>query len=539
MGKSNAGVRNLNSFAELVSSRTEKVRRTQTLSKVNELGLGVIYNWEFQMTYSDNIYDTKLLPPSEMQNRKETDVIKGENTNRYKARFMYIGLAVQLPTLKRMQAHFEGKDDKGDPAKDVFHTVLREATRNEFDNGFYSSRRTLSNLYRAPQIINICSLFDLGNLETWYINTGAVAKPLTKLEDNKENFPAIMQKGSSMSPVAGLNSAGGGQGSPLKQPNLLDRGISEWVMAIYFALYEGNSDIISSRPSDFQASINEIKRSKNPLYVKMKDFLDLVNSRTEETLKPAAKTRNYFNNDLTLDILKRAVVVLGLERPDQQDIVGDMRTKDHVGNKTVAAFFEYLAYDTNDIIIRSDDKNKVLLARGSKGAFSTENRNKIAKTELDNPIKDGKSESAIKIILSRKMAEFDENLAVRLGNVLQNELKNYSGKIQKELLGIQKQKLNVQAYKLIQQSFIKGVRDKLSVFKSELKGTLDLQGIDISIVDSNKTKIDAARSEAERLVKAAIQRIEDLIIEAEEKSAEKSGLLKLAVAGKKPRKNTR
>jgi hypothetical protein len=535
VGKSNAGVQNLNSFAELVNSRTEKVRRTQTLSKVNELGLGVIYNWEFEMTYSDNIYDTKLLPPSEMSNRKESDIVKGKETSRYKSRFMYVGLSIQLPTLKRMQAHFEGKDDKGEPAKDVFHTVLREATRNEFDNGFYSSRRTLSNLYRAPQIIDIASHFDLGQLEEWYINDGATAAPLTTLQNNKENFPILMEKGSSMTPVAGLNSAGGGQGGPLKQPLMIQRGLSEWVMAAYFALYEGSKTVLDSRKDNFQSGIQKIKSSKQPLYIKLKDVFDL----SVKLKMPSSSVANYFNNDLNLDVLKKAVVVLGLERPDQQDIVGDMRTKDHVGNKDVATFFEYLAYDTNDIIIRSDDKSKVLLARGSKGAFSTENRNKIVGAELDTLIKNGNSQSSIQINLSKKMREFDENLSVRLGNVLQNELKNYSGRIQKELLEIQKQKLKVQGYELIQQSFIKGIREKLSILKSDLKGTLDLQGIDISIVDSNKTKIDAARSEAERLVNAAIERIENFIIEAEEKSAEKSGVLKLAVAGKKPRKNTR
>jgi hypothetical protein len=531
VGKSNAGVQSLNSFAELVNGRTEKVRRTQTLSKVNELGLGVIYNWEFEMTYSDNIYDTKLLPPSEMSNRKESDIVKGKETNRYKSRFMYVGLSIQLPTLKRMQAHFEGKDDKGEPAKDVFHTVLREATRNEFDNGFYSSRRTLSNLYRAPQIIDVASHFDLGRLEEWYINDGATAAPLTTLQNNKENFPILMEKGSSMTPVAGLNTAGGGQGGPLKQPLMIQRGLSEWVMAAYFALYEGSKTVLDSRNDNFQSGIQKIKSSKEPLYIKLKQVFDL----SVKLNMPSDSVANYFNKDLSLDVLKKAVIALGLERPDQQDIIGDMRTKDHVGNKDIARFFEYLAYDTNDIVIESDDKNKVLLARGSKGTFSTENRNKIAAAELDNPIKEGKSESAIKITLSRKMAEFDENLSVRLGSVLQNELKGYSSRIQKELLEIQKIKLEVQGFELVERSFIKGVRQRLSDLKSDLKGTMDLQGIDVSIVESNKEKIQQARATGERLVKAAIQRIEDLLNEAGEKAGDKAGVLKMAVAGSKPR----
>jgi hypothetical protein len=213
-----------------------------------------------------------------------------------------------------------------------------------------------------------------------------------------------------------------------------------------------------------------------------------------------------------------------------------MRTKDHVGNKDIARFFEYLAYDTNDIVIESDDKNKVLLARGSKGTFSTENRNKIAVEVLDNPIKEGKSESAIKIILSRKIAEFDENLSVRLGNVLQTELKGYSSRIQKELANIEKIKLEVQGYDVVEKAFIKGVRERLSNLKSDLKGTMDLQGIDVSIVESNKEKIQQARVTGEKLVKAAIQRIEDLLLEAEEKAADKAGVLKMAVAGSKPRK---
>lgn len=529
------GVKNLNSFAELVNSRTEKVRRTQTLSKVNELGLGVIYNWEFQMSFSDNIYDTKLLPPSEMQSRKETDTVNGKDTNRYKARFMYVGLSIQLPTLKRMQAHFEAKDENNKPLKDVFHTVLREATRNDFDNGFYSSRRTLSNLYRAPQIIDIASHFDLGELEEWYINEGAVAKPLTTLQDNKEDFPSLMKKGSEMTPVAGLNTAGGGQGGPLKQPIMTQRGVSEWTMAAYFALYEGSKTVLDSRKEAFAMGIKQIKNTKQPLYFKLKDVFDL----SIKLGMPSSSVANYFNNDLTVDVLKRAVVALGLERPNQEDIKGDMRTKDHVGNKDIARFFEYLAYDTNNIIITSDDKSKVLLARGSKGAFSTENRNKIVAAELDNLIKDGKSQSAIKISVSKKMQEFDENLSVRLGNVLQNELKGYSSKIQKELLNIQKIKLQIQGYELIEDNFIKGIRDRLGDFKSELKETMDLQGIDISIVESNKEKIQAARANGERLVKAAIERIEGYLSEAEQKAAKKSGVLNPALAGKTPKKKNR
>lgn len=535
MAKANAGVRNLNSFAELVNSRTEKARRFQTLSKVNELGLGVIYNWEFQMSYSDNIYDTKLLPPSEMQNNKEKDVVNGKDTNRYKARFMYVGLSIQLPTLKRMQAHFEGKDENGEPLKDVFHTILREASRNDFDNGFYSSRRTLSNVYRAPQIIDIASHFDLGQLEEWYINDGAKAAPLTRLQNNKEDFPTLMEKGSSMTPVAGVNTAGGGQGGPLKQPIMIQRGISEWVMAAYFALYEGSQTVLESRSSDFATGIQKIKRSDNPLYVKLKDVFDL----SVKLNMPSASVANYFNNELTLDILKRAVVVLGLERPDQQDISGDMRTKDHIGNKDIATFFEYLSYDTNDIIITSDDKNKLLLARGSKGAFSTENRNKIVQAELDNLIKEGKSVSTIKIGLSKKMQEFDENLSVRLGNVLQNELKGYSAKIQKELANIQSAKIQFQSFQLIQDAFIEGIRERLGSLKSELKGTMDLENIDVSIVNSNKDKIQAARANAEKIINASIERIENLLLEAEQKAAEKSGVLKVAVAGKTPRKKNR
>jgi hypothetical protein len=467
-----------------------------------------------------------------MSNRKESDIVKGKETNRYKSRFMYVGLSIQLPTLKRMQAHFEGKDDKGEPAKDVFHTVLREATRNEFDNGFYSSRRTLSNLYRAPQIIDVASHFDLGRLEEWYINDGAKAAPLTTLQDNKENFPILMEKGSSMTPVAGLNTAGGGQGGPLKQPLMIQRGLSEWVMAAYFALYEGSKTVLDSRKDNFQSGIQKIKSSKEPLYIKLKQVFDL----SVKLNMPSDSVANYFNKDLSLDVLKKAVIALGLERPDQQDIIGDMRTKDHVGNKDIARFFEYLAYDTNDIVIESDDKNKVLLARGSKGTFSTENRNKIAVEVLDNPIKEGKSESAIKIILSRKIAEFDENLSVRLGNVLQTELKGYSSRIQKELANIEKIKLEVQGYDVVEKAFIKGVRERLSNLKSDLKGTMDLQGIDVSIVESNKEKIQQARVTGEKLVKAAIQRIEDLLLEAEEKAADKAGVLKMAVAGSKPRK---
>jgi hypothetical protein len=302
-------------------------------------------------------------------------------------------------------------------------------------------------------------------------------------------------------------------------------------MAAYFALYEGSKTVLDSRKDNFQSGIQKIKSSKEPLYIKLKEIFDL----SVKLGMPSASVANYFNKDLNLDVLKKAVIALGLERPDQQDITGNMRTKDHVGNKDIARFFEYLAYDTNDIVIESKDKTKVLLARGDKGNFSTENRNKIAAAVLDNPIKDGKSESAIKIILSRKIAEFDENLSVRLGNVLQNELKGYSSKIQKELADIEKIKLEVQSYELMQQSLIKGIRERLGYLKSELKGTMDLQGIDVSIVDANKEKVQAARATGERLVKAAIQRIEDLLIEAEEKAADKAGVLKMAVAGSKPR----
>lgn len=231
-----------NSYAELVNKRAVPTQRFQTLTKLNPLGLGVLYNWNWQWSYSTNAYDTGLQRPSQANYGKGENAgkIKGEETTRYSGQFLYIGLSIQLPTMARIRDGHVKSINKEENRK--LYRALGTAVYNEFSG--FGENRNISNVLDIPQIFHICSLFDLSALEAYMIDKNKSYNGNTNYNSFKELVEENAKTASNG--VVGVNSDPGGGGGPLFNSN---RPIQEWVMAAYYYFKENNTDIKAARTS--------------------------------------------------------------------------------------------------------------------------------------------------------------------------------------------------------------------------------------------------------------------------------------------------
>jgi hypothetical protein len=223
---------NSNSYAEIVNKRSVKEKRTQSLTKFNPLGMGVLYNWDWAWSYSEYSSDDKLERPN-----KANYGPKGKK-GKYSGQFVYIGLSVQLPTLERIRGGHLKSINKEQDRK--FYRALGTALYNEKEG----ESRNISNPLEIPKIFHICSLFDLGALEEYMIKQYDTFKSRNTYSD----FGSLVQDlgGSANGNVIGVNTDKGGGGGPLYNTK---RTIQEWIMAGYYYINETDSDILAARSS--------------------------------------------------------------------------------------------------------------------------------------------------------------------------------------------------------------------------------------------------------------------------------------------------
>jgi hypothetical protein len=223
---------NSNSYAQIVNKRSVKEKRTQSLTKFNPLGMGVLYNWDWAWSYSEYSTDDELKKPNEANYGP-----KGKN-GRYSGQFVYIGLSVQLPTLERIRGGHLKSVNKEQDRK--FYRALGTALYNEKTG----DNRIISNPLEIPKIFHICSLFDLGALEEHMIKTYDTFKSRNTYND----FGSLVQDlgGGANGNVIGVNTDKGGGGGPLYNTK---RTIQEWIMAGYYYVNETDPDVLASRSS--------------------------------------------------------------------------------------------------------------------------------------------------------------------------------------------------------------------------------------------------------------------------------------------------
>jgi hypothetical protein len=243
-------------YAALVNEKSSLVKRTQSLSKISEPGLGVIYYWLWGWSYSQYKREDGEMSKAALGNggngfekapKKLTFDENGSGNEGLYGRFMYLGLTVQNPTMTRINAHLSDAARSGGQGSNSKANALYQAT--EGSATIYGNSGTIQGK-DVPTVMHLVSWFDLDNLESYYIKEYNLSNKSGKtfLEQIQESSKAKVP--GSDQPTIGVNAAGGGQGGTFKQDK--DRGIVEWVGAAYFFLKERDPDVIASRSADAQ-----------------------------------------------------------------------------------------------------------------------------------------------------------------------------------------------------------------------------------------------------------------------------------------------
>lgn len=251
----------LSTYASLVNSRSKMTKRTQSLTKISSLGLGVIYYWHWGWA---------SVPVEQAGRYKKSDLelaSKGRapagfktsgdvNEDSLYGRFMYLGLTVQNPTMVRMEAHLQDAVNSGGAGPNSKANALYQAiTQSETS---YGQEGIIQKPQEIPNVIHLVSWFDLDALESYYI-----VNKYQLTNSPAKTFSQQIQGGNFASGVGdqitrGVNTAGGGQGGTFKQTN--DRGPAEWISAAYYFLQEQDADVLSARSA---AGLSEIARKAN------------------------------------------------------------------------------------------------------------------------------------------------------------------------------------------------------------------------------------------------------------------------------------
>lgn len=506
------------------------------MSKINDFGVGVIYNWEYEMSFSTNLNDYGLLPPSQMSSSKKEKVnIQGQEAERYKARFMYVGLSVQLPTKARMEAHlklYKGRTPDGKERNhfmDVFHTTLRQATQNTFSqNQIFNSKRNLNNAMNAAQIINVCSFFDLGLLESYYIESGAKNAPLDSLAKSvpKGDFPKAMELASmSSKQVVGVNSASGDQGGPTRQADMANRGKIEWILAAYYAIYEGQQDVLNARTSHstaYAAMVQKIKSSKKAVDIKVFDFIQEVISIGKTMASDAILS---FLKSITFEDIQKVVKTFALGPVSKDGITGDMTATEYVKDRDILNFLEYFNLDVQQMQVLQFD---------AKSGISVQKRAEFFKKIFEDPLLNG-SQGIVSLKANIKKAVQQLDISPRFGGSVAVKINEAKKLIQEQLANIAKNQAEYQALNYTAEQFRKEGRKILANLKEQLKENFEITNLTLDVYEANKDKIAEFKAQRQRSIEKSLNEIQDILEDALTEAGVQSGQLSM-VAGKVPKK---
>jgi hypothetical protein len=499
-----------NTYAEVVKSRAFKAQRTQSLTKINDLGVGIIYNWDYIMSYSESLNDYGLKPPSQMNGGESssTESNKDGTLTRYKARFMYVGLSVQLPTSRRISKHLEDTVKE----KDVFHTSLRQALRGTYTNNKYDTFRNISSPgTRIPEIVNICSFFDLGGLESYYIEKGPNGKggALNQLKQYQNDFPKLMEAAAtSGKTISGVNTASGDQGGPLRQSIMQRRGVAEWVMAAYFALYENQDEVIASRKSGFDADIRKLRTNEMTLAEKVIGvFKAAINNGMV-----SSSNAEWFNR-IQLHQVQNTLELFGLsQKGPKQLISGEMKTSNEINSPEINRVLSYISYDARQFSVED-------VSSAKDGLIIAEKRYEIISKNIDTKLDTKKPNFlSIKADLTSASKDLQKTLKIKMGAALIDEVRKLKKPVSEALTKIQMSRVGVQAPELIEDLFEEQINDILSNIQKQFEKTMDVTSIDIDIVKDNRALIQEIKIKASKEMSKALDDIYSLLARAIAKS---------------------
>ena len=228
-----------------VDSR-KKAKRTFEMSSIVTPGSGTIYTWDWLWS-----------------NNQKGDVGSLDSNS---VHFRYVGLAAQLKTSKRISEHIqEAKKSSSADGDRTMYIALGEAIKKGyFKNKKAEISQTGANVVK---IIHNVSLFDLANLERYYIKQDA-----SKKATEANTFKSIIDN--RLGEKVLLNTSSGGEGDPTTGGT--STGEFEFIIAAYMYLRESDSDVMAARSENAQGNLaNEILRKSNNDYrVAVKMLID-------------------------------------------------------------------------------------------------------------------------------------------------------------------------------------------------------------------------------------------------------------------------
>lgn len=330
----------LTTYASKINTRASFTKRTQSLTKINNLGFGVIYYWHWGWSFSPyKVYET-----SEKKKLKDAasdgSIPYNKNPDQQKSgRFMYLGLAVQLPTMVRIRAHLE-QANQSNP-NNTKALALAQGIKQELTTA--GPEGIIADPEGIPHIIHICSLFDLAPLESYYVSTYKLEQ-----EGKGRSFLDIIENGRTAN-VSGGNTLGvnteaegtetAGQGSPIRQGDV--RGTPEWIMAAYWFLAETDATVLAARASNpykFNA-IEEKAKLEKTLTKKIFKVFQLFGQHPQVS----SNVQNKFKS-ITEDQIGGILAIMGVREDAQLDGLKseEFITKEDELNKnfSINKFFE-------------------------------------------------------------------------------------------------------------------------------------------------------------------------------------------------------
>jgi hypothetical protein len=422
-----------NTYAQAVDNSSKFIRRTQSLNKINNFGMGVIYYWHWAWSYSTIAKDPAIekQDPDKFNYGIEGEKV-GKNDARYSGRFSYLGLSIQLPTMRRIKEHIKSAYTN----KSMEYLALGQALYADNEDG------RINDGTKIPKIMHICSFFDLAALEIFYISKFGLQQG--SKSNKPTNFHELISKlnSSNYSKIGdgktiGLNTEAGGQGGPLAGNT--NRSPMEWILAAYYHLVETDSHIIDARkevselPSLVPYAKAKAEAGNNTLDEKIYYIIEgalnknLTRGITTQTLK-----------SITINDVSRITLAFGL----RDNITMKSRSADATDFKTNGVEdgnFDTVDYLPDDSLLKKleiglsfDVETAPKLIKSyltGKEGIRAEFRDVIAKIMVDSFPTSGTLKQ--KITFTMRVEENLKNFIPLLGNYFESQFE--IGRIEKQL----------------------------------------------------------------------------------------------------------
>lgn len=333
-----------NTYHKAISSTSRKIKqqRNQNYGMRQNIGLGVLYTWEWAFNHSPKL----------------NEKISSNGVENW-SHFIYAGITGQLTTQKRLNEHLSGPNEvEGGKKNKLLYYALNNALTNEMPYDQEERRLKLSELTDPSngvfKVVDVLSLFDLGLAEEGMIEHYS----LTNTAGGNDFNEIVSKKTSTDSSIFGLNEAGGGQGGPLTQ----DRAPLEWLFAAYYSATEK----VSSRPH-VQKGRTSMSSAFSGSTLQDRMFNIISKFRTKSAKLNQSLSRGNIKNDNDIKVVVSLFLdYIGVKKLKEGELEKDFEL-DKNNNVIVASKFSANKLDANKMntTIIEDPKLDTMSARSN------------------------------------------------------------------------------------------------------------------------------------------------------------------------------